>query len=178
MKKVFILPIGEVKTETLKAISGAIREIGRFEIALGEPLPIPEKTYNARRKQYHVTRILKNLERTIHCTDKFILAVIDEDLYVPELNYVFGEADVVAGIAVIALPRLRQEYCGLDPNNELFLLRTTKEAIHEFGHICGLSHCPDPKCIMHFSNSLIDTDRKGPEPCSLCRRQFEAGCKG
>ncbi|HUI44860.1 MAG TPA: hypothetical protein VL122_02560 [Nitrospirota bacterium] len=87
---------------------------------------------------------------TLHDAEGFILAVIDEDLYVPELNYVFGEADAVAGIAAIALPRLRRESYGLDLDSALFLLRATKEAIHEFGHSCGLGHCPDPKCVMHF----------------------------
>ncbi|HYA87192.1 MAG TPA: hypothetical protein VEI57_09035 [Nitrospirota bacterium] len=37
------------------------------------------------------------------------------------------------------------------------------------GHICGLGHCPDPKCIMFFSNNLKDTDRKETKFCSACR---------
>jgi len=82
-----------------------------------------------------------------------------------------GEADVLARIAVIGLPQLRQEYYGLESDRDLFLLRAAKEAIHETGHTCGLGHCPDPRCIMHFSNSLRDTDAKEPRFCTACRNK-------
>lgn len=40
----------------------------------------------------------------------------------------------------------------------LFFERTVKEAVHEIGHLKGLSHCPDSGCVMHFSNSLRDSE--------------------
>ncbi|HSB34140.1 MAG TPA: hypothetical protein VLG39_06770 [Nitrospirota bacterium] len=101
--------------------------------------------------------------------------MIDADLYVPGLNFVFGEADVLAWIAVIGLPRLRQEYYGLEPDRNLFLRRAAKEAIHELGHTRGLGHCSDRLCFMHFSNSLPDTDVKEPIFCAACRNRLEAG---
>lgn len=104
-----------------------------------------------------------------------MLGVIDKDLYIPELNFVFGEADVLVRIAVIGLPRLRQEFYGLAPCPELFLQRAAKEAIHELGHTCGLGHCPDHKCIMHFSNTLSETDEKGPQFCAACRNSLDTG---
>jgi predicted Zn-dependent protease len=39
--------------------------------------------------------------------------VADVDLYVPELNFVFGEADANRGIAVFSLARLHTD--GSDP---------------------------------------------------------------
>ena len=39
------------------------------------------------------------------------------------------------------------------------------EAIHELGHTYGLGHCADPRCVMWFSNTLSETDRKGTEFC-------------
>jgi predicted Zn-dependent protease len=32
------------------------------------------------------------------------------DIYVPELNFVFGEAHTISGIVIISLARLRQEF--------------------------------------------------------------------
>ncbi len=49
------------------------------------------------------------------------------------------------------------------------LERTLKEAIHEIGHTYGIGHCRDPRCVMHFSNSLADTDIKGPDFCHRCK---------
>jgi hypothetical protein len=28
------------------------------------------------------------------------------------------------------------------------------ETVHELGHLLNLGHCPNPRCVMHFSNSL------------------------
>ena len=171
MIKIVIIPIGEADQYALDSIASALREIYGSETVINDTVPIPEKTYNARRQQYHATRILKALETSKPGGCDIVLGVIDRDLYVPELNFVFGEADVLARIAVIGLPRLRQEYYGLEPDQDLFLLRAAKEAIHETGHTCGLGHCLDPRCIMHFSNSLRDTDRKEPGFCLECRNK-------
>jgi archaemetzincin len=100
--------------------------------------------------------------------DERVVGIADVDLYAPRLNFVFGEADVLSGIAVVSLCRLKQEYYGLPPDKALFIKRATKEIVHELGHSFGLRHCPDAKCIMHFSNSLADTDYKEVNFCNKC----------
>lgn len=97
---------------------------------------------------------------------KRLLGVIDSDLFVPGLNFIFGLA--YGNTAVIALTRLRPEYYGEEKNERLFKERALKEAIHELGHTFGLAHCPDIRCVMHFSNKLADTDIKGPSFCRVC----------
>ncbi len=171
MEKIHIIPIGIIDPDILAHIAGVLQEVYQRETVLAKSVSMPHKTYNALRAQYNSTKILKKLEALKSQPYEFILGVVDEDLYVPELNFVFGEADVPAGVAVIALARLRQEFYGLEPDRELFLLRASKEAIHELGHTCGLGHCSDSGCIMHFSNSLSDTDRKEPRFCTACRNK-------
>jgi archaemetzincin len=96
-----------------------------------------------------------------------ILGIVDRDLYVPELNFVFGLAHTKG--AVISLTRLRQGFYDLPENESRFHQRVLIEAVHELGHTYGLGHCNNPHCVMFFSNSLTDTDRKGSKFCNNCK---------
>jgi archaemetzincin len=128
--------------------------------------------YNPERKQYHSSAILGKLSQIGPGGCDRALGIVDVDLYVPDLNFVFGEADVATKMAVIATKRLRPEYYGSAQDERLFLERTLKESVHELGHTYGLGHCPNNKCVMHFSNSLADTDIKSSSFCDSCRRNL------
>jgi predicted Zn-dependent protease len=57
-----------------------------------------------------------------------ILAICDFDAYSGRLNFVFGQAYADGSISAIYLPRLRQEFYGLKPDEYLFYQRIVKEA--------------------------------------------------
>jgi archaemetzincin len=101
-----------------------------------------------------------------------ILVISDIDAYSGDLNFVFGEAYKGGRVAAIYLPRLRQEFYGLESNELVFHERIVKEAIHELGHTFGLFHCNNKLCVMHFSNSLYDTDIKEKRFCSACKNNL------
>jgi len=134
-------------------------------------VPEPDYAYNKKRNQYLSTAILKALmEQKEFTTYEKILGIVDHDLYVPDLNFVFGEAS--RKVAVISLTRLRQEFYHLPEDRSLFHKRVLTEAVHELGHTYGLGHCGNPRCVMFFSNSLMDTDRKGSEFCLNCKNNL------
>ena len=99
-----------------------------------------------------------------------ILAICDFDACSGTLNFVFGQAHLNGSISAIYLPRLRQEFYGLKPDESVFYQRLVKEAVHELGHAFGLNHCRNIKCVMHFSNSLSDTDIKTSHLCKMCAK--------
>ena len=102
-----------------------------------------------------------------------VLAICNFDAYSDELNFVFGEAHLGGRLAAIYLPRLREEFYvrkSDNNNNNLFEQRVIKEAVHELGHTFGLRHCQISKCVMHFSNSLQDTDFKNDKFCERCNK--------
>ena len=104
-----------------------------------------------------------------------VLAICDLDAYSDELNFVFGEAHLGGRVAAIYLPRLREEFYvrksdNNNNNNNLFEQRVIKEAVHELGHTFGLRHCQISRCVMHFSNSLQDTDFKDDKFCERCNK--------
>jgi archaemetzincin len=101
--------------------------------------------------------------------DRIILVILDVDAYSHGLNFVLGEAFPKAGLGAVYLARIKEEFYGLKPNDELLYTRMVKECIHELGHIFRFNHCPNTLCVMHFSNSLSDTDFKRKSFCSTCR---------
>lgn len=165
-----LVPVGKVERALLEALCPALEQTFEVECRLGMPLAMPEKAYDRRRRQYNAEEILHILPTSVRGR---VLGVVDADLYVPRLNFVFGLADMVQGRALIALARLRQEFYGLPAEPALFLQRMIKEAVHELGHTCGLGHCADPLCVMAFSNTLGDTDRKAAAFCEHCRRRLK-----
>jgi len=77
-------------------------------------------------------------ENKEYITHERVLGIVDHDLYVSELNFVFGEAG--RNVAVILLTRLRQGFYGLSEDNGLFHKRVLTEAVHGLGRTYGLAH--------------------------------------
>jgi len=96
----------------------------------------------------------------------------------PEGRQVGRKATLIAlapigQVALLALPRLRRSpySCGyLD--EALLRERMIREAVHELGHTYGLDYCHNAHCVMSFSNSLRDVDRKPHDFCPLCREKL------
>lgn len=164
MAEIILHPIGKIPEEILKVIKEGLKEILGFDVDIGKELPLPPSAYNPKREQYLAEEVLK----TLKAKGKFALGIADIDLYVPELNFVFGLARPSAKIAIISLTRLRQEFYNLPQNETLLSERAIKEAVHEIGHLLGLGHCSNKKCVMTFSNSVADTDRKEKNFCPQC----------
>lgn len=121
------------------------------------------------RGQYYSTEILKRLIPLAHQNTR-VLGITALDLYVPVLTFVFGEAQLGGKCAVVSMHRLREEFYGLPPREELTAERLIKEAVHELGHTFGLRHCPDWSCVMASSHGVELLDVKGAEFCPSCRR--------
>lgn len=172
-EKIALLPIGEVSQEVLDTARDTLLDTFGKEVDFLRPFEIPEQAYNPTRKQYHSSTILRILHKTLGDRYERILAFTRVDLFVPQLNFVFGEADVIHGKAVIGLARLRPEFYGLRPDEEKFLARVRKEAVHEIGHTYNMTHCENEECVMFFSNRIQDTDQKLAEFCKECQKMLE-----
>jgi archaemetzincin len=129
-------------------------------------LPTPSYAFNKDRNQYHCSAILRRMGAAVNRQD-FLLGITDVDLFVPEMPFVFGEADRETRTAVISIFRLRQ-----GGPLEAQLRRLSGEAQHQVGHLLGLSNCEDARCPMFLATSLAECDRRGPELCHSCRTEL------
>lgn len=170
--RITLVPIGRVDPEVLETLPGQLSKVLNREISISRGLPHPDYAFNRQRNQYLSTVILNTLlSQKEYATVDRVLGIVDHDLYVPELNFVFGEASGKG--AVISVTRLRQEFYGWPEDRNLFHKIVLTEAVHELGHTYGLVHCGNPLCVMFFSNSLRDTDRKGTKFCPRCKRKLD-----
>ena len=168
---ILLIAVGEVEIKIIETLKYDLsRALGR-QVRIGNGMHRPDDAFNKKRNQYSSTAILKAMmEKKEYAIHEKILGMIDDDLYVTRLNFVFGEAR--QRVAVISLTRLRNEFYDLPKDQSLFRKRVLTEAVHELGHTYGLRHCENPHCVMFFSNSLIDTDMKGPAFCQICRNRL------
>ena len=159
--------IGNASGAPLDALAPILRETFGVEIVVAPGVALPPSSWNPERRQYLSTKLLDLLASRKKPEWERLLGIAAADLYVPDLNFVFGEADSRRGVAVFSLSRLR---AGAD--EPLLLRRAATEAIHELGHTYGLSHCGDPTCVMWFSNTLSESDRKGTRFCREHAREL------
>ncbi len=171
--KITVIPIGSFDTVILRYL--VILISGRFntDTTLGSNVSIGNFKKDVRRDQYLSTNMLEKLSDMTSFDRDVLLGVTDVDLYVPSLNFVFGEADPYKRVSVISIARLRPSFYGLRDDEGLLQKRAGKEAVHELGHVFDLRHCTHPKCVMYFSNSLVDTDFKEDMFCHKCKKSLD-----
>lgn len=175
--KIALVSIGSIDQEVITSLKDGLYDLYKWQVFAHFSATAPDHAYDAKRKQYLATVILNDL--TMNFGDKGsggLLGITGHDLYVPGLNFVFGLSGKTG--ALVSIFRLKPEFYALPPNRALFMRRVLTEAVHELGHTYGLGHCSDPACVMFFSNSIADTDVKGPGYCFRCLgrlKRFEFG---
>jgi archaemetzincin len=170
--RILIAPVGPVDAWVLKDLSQSLgKNFPGKTISVSQEISLPDEAYDLRRRQYNSSKLLMLLS-SLRLSAERILGITEADLYAGGLNYVFGEGVSPGQVCVVSTHRLRPENSG-DESLELFSQRLIKEATHELGHTFSLGHCRDSTCVMYFSNSIVDTDRKSSNFCDLCRSRIE-----
>lgn len=166
MASVLIVAELDLPNYVIDTVSSAFRGLVDVELKKADLSEVKARSFDARRGQIRADKALSLLPRP-RGRDRAVYVVVG-DGYVPGLNFVFGVAQ--GDIAVVFTERLAAE-------RELFYERIAKEIIHELGHTFGLGHCGDPRCVMYFSNTVHDTDLKGPGFCDKCFLRLRSAVK-
>ncbi len=144
-----------VEDVTKKYLNQNSRHAGFFKL--------PPNSHNLLRKQYNAITILNHIAAKNRGKFDLKIGLVDVDIYTRGMNFIFGLADPSKKTALVSTYRL---------TGNKMVEHISKEVIHEIGHLLGLRHCSNPKCVMHFSNTLNDTENKDIIFCKECRREI------
>ena len=163
-----LVSVGSVPPSLLKDLEEPLStHLGLGVVGSKLVLQRPDYAFNKDRGQYHCNAIMRRLASLLEPSHTLVLGVTDVDLFVPDSAFVLGEADRESRSAVVSLTRLRPGAHG-----EQLRRRVQVEAIHQAGHLMGLSFCEDSRCVMYFSQSAQDCDRKQMGLCNTCRNEL------
>jgi archaemetzincin len=170
--RILISPIGNFPDELLDPMARMVRKVFGFETHIQPVLGDIKFAWDTNRQQYHSTPILERLAVETPPGTLKVAALCREDLFIPILTYVFGEAQLGGQACIVSSYRLENGLTGTQ-SKEAFISRMAKEIVHELGHTFNLRHCPDPVCLMHYCRNESDVDRKSDQFCRYCKVLLE-----
>ncbi|MBW2572487.1 MAG: archaemetzincin family Zn-dependent metalloprotease [Deltaproteobacteria bacterium] len=167
-KPVGVVPLGEVPEIVLKVIAGHITRCFKLTTQIFPSLEEPEYALDERRLQYNAGIIIETFE-SMHFSDHDkVIAVLNQDLFIPIFTHVFGEARQGGKCGLVSLFRLAKNPDGSSQLRSLIHERAAKVALHELGHLFNLLHCEHKLCLMHFSGSIEELDEMSFHLCEYC----------
>lgn len=166
--RIVISPVGRRDDGLLDLLSLRIRAVfgcGSETVSLLKSIDF---ALDPVRRQYHSTPILEKLSDAAPGWALKVLGLVEEDLFIPILTHIYGEAQLGGRACMVSTHRLGEGLPSTGQGRAAYEERVVKEAIHELGHTFNLRHCPDTACIMHYCHTVEDVDRKANDLCRYC----------
>lgn len=165
-----LVPVGDIEKDTVDTAVDVLRQRYGVDVVDRPPVTVPEDAYDERTGQYNAERFI-NIAESIGRGDKN-LALTDVDIFYRQRNFVFGLAYLDGKGCVVSTHRLNMTADGGEfddeGDRERFLDRVRKEVVHEVGHTLGMRHCDNDNCVMSFSPTVTEVDRKFESTCPSC----------
>lgn len=164
---VCITPLGIVDETAVSVAAAHIQMMFNLSVDIEPGLKCPEYTALHARCQYDAARLVEFLAEGLD-RHTFRLGLTGEDISLPFLTYVYGEALIGGTAGVISTCRLEKTKKGAVVRKSKMYERLAKVSVHETGHLLGLLHCSRPECVMNFSAGLDHLDCLTLTFCSGC----------
>jgi len=164
-----LLSFGRFERGFLEKISEVVMNEFNCPVAIKEAHVDISEFYDPGRRQYNGDKLLKAVDTLNIPGLSKTIGILNVDLFIPILTYIFGQAQLSGQTAIVSDFRLSNERYGMPADDNLLLQRFTKEVIHELGHTFGLIHCHTPTCVMRSSTYVEDIDQKEAQLCVKCR---------
>lgn len=164
----FVLPVVGVEEADLQEMERFVEQQLPFRTRRLPAMALPPGAHDPQRDQYDSTVMLRAALDLCPRDATRLLVVTEQDLFIPMLTFICGQAQLDGTAAIVSLARLRPEFFGLPARRSLLVDRYLKETLHELGHTFGLTHCADTACVMSLSVKIAHIDQKRAEFCHSC----------
>ena len=157
MEDINIVVVGNVPPAEIEIIKNGLQAVFNHTFKIYARIPMPQKCLIPERGQYNALCIL---EQVLKYPGYRVVGIVSEDMAFEGYNFLLGLAAKNERGCIVSVHRLRA-------SGARYFERVKKEIMHELGHTFGLKHC-DNRCVMQFSNSVVDVDIKPAEFCDEC----------
>ncbi len=171
---IHILNASLIREHDLDNIAHAVQRVFGLPVHGKKIVPDINLAFDSSRGQYNSTALLAQILSNGNPKNEKQILVVDVDLYIPVLTFVFGEAQLGGTTAIVSTHRLRNQFYGLRHDDGILLERLEKEIVHELGHTFGLYHCHQFECVMRSSTYVEEIDLKLVSPCEECKKILQA----
>ena len=170
LKKLSIVPLEIIDERIIHQLILKLEEI--FKITADQiswdAISKHEKSDFKSRLKYRSTELVNYFSQNIPEEINGILFITISDLYSPVFARYYGEAQLNGNVGIISTFYLNENLSEESQDSVIFLSRLKKAAVHEVGHLLGLTHCMDSNCVMNLSGKPSDIDIKSSSLCKKC----------
>lgn len=166
--------LGDFPEPAIAEIETGLRDELNVQVLPTVRRPLPPEAYYPPRKRYRAEKLLRVIEREQPARTS-VLGMTQVDISTTKGRVqdwgVFGLGMIGGTSSVISTFRLKRG----KPSAERYRFRIVSTAVHEVGHMLGLEHCTEPRCVMNDAEGSIktvdnSTGKLGPGCLSLLDR--------
>lgn len=172
---VVLVVLGEFPAELVDAVEAELRAAYQVEVRRHAAISLPASAWYAPRRRYRAELLLEHLGALVagERAGTRVLGLTSVDISTTKGKFkdwgVFGLGELGGTAAVVSGFRLWKKT--KDPQKIAW--RVTNTAVHEVGHVLGLDHCEEPRCVMlDAEGGIANTDGSTGRPGPACAAEL------